>query len=74
MREKIKNVMKTVFEMPEIPEDISVGNCDKWDSLHHLSLVLELESLFNISLKLNEVSKMKDLETIEAIIKSKTGQ
>ena len=64
--------MKAALEIPEVPDDISTQNCSKWDSLHHLSLVIELESAFNISLEPEEIAKMKNLEIIEEIIKRKS--
>ncbi len=71
MREKIKTIMKSVFELPDIPDDISMDNCEQWDSLHHLSLVIELEALFNVSFKLQDTVKMKNLEAIENVLKNK---
>ena len=42
MRERIKEVLKRVFELDEVSDDISQSNFVKWDSLNHLNLVVEL--------------------------------
>jgi acyl carrier protein len=71
MREKILEVIKKVFELDEVPDDISQKNCDKWDSLNHLNLVVELESTFNVEFEPEEIAEMKDVDSIEKIIKSR---
>ena len=44
--------MSKCFDVPseEIPDDVAIGGLQQWDSLGHLSLMLELESQFNIPL------------------------
>jgi acyl carrier protein len=71
MRDKIKSVMKTVLEIGEVPDNISTQNCPQWDSLHHLSLVIELESLYNVSFEPDEIAKMKSLKVIEEVLGTK---
>jgi acyl carrier protein len=71
MRKKIKEVMKKVFTMSEIPDDISQKNCEKWSSLNHLNLVVELESDFDISFEPEEIAEMKTLTNIEDILNLK---
>ena len=68
MRERIKEIMKVVFNLSVIPDDVSNKNCPEWDSMHHLSLVIELESSFNIAFEPDEINEMKSLEMIERVI------
>ena len=44
--------MSKCFDVPleEIPDDVTIGTMQQWDSLGHLNLMLELESQFNIPL------------------------
>jgi acyl carrier protein len=65
MKEKIKDVFKRVFESDEISDTISQQNCDKWDSLRHLNLVVELEETFGVSFEPEEIVTMKSLNAIE---------
>ena len=71
MRERIKEIMKNVFNLSEIPEDISQKNCVKWDSMKHLNLIIELESSFDVSFEPEEIAEMKTLMDIEKIILKK---
>ena len=69
MREKIKEVLKRVFELDEVSNDISQGNCAKWDSLNHLNLVVELEDEFGVSFEPEDIAEMKSFEVIEKKLK-----
>jgi acyl carrier protein len=71
MREQIKEVMKQVFKMEHIKDTITQKNCDKWDSLNHLNLIIALEQRFNISIEPVDIVKMTSLDQIENLIISK---
>jgi len=71
MKERIKNVIKRVLNLDVVPDNISQLNCDKWDSLAHLTIVTDLEEEFNVSLEPEEIMEMKSLEKIEEILKCK---
>jgi len=71
MKERILKVMKAVFELENADETISQKNCEKWDSLNHLQLVIALEEEFDISFEPEEITEMKDFQTIESIIAHK---
>ena len=64
MKEKIKDIMQRVFILENISDDISQANCDKWDSLNHLNLIIELEEEFNTSFEPEEIAEMYSLEII----------
>ncbi|MCH3923907.1 MAG: acyl carrier protein [Bacteroidales bacterium] len=74
MKERILKVMKAVFELENTDETISQKNCEKWDSLNHLQLVIALEEEFDISFEPEEITEMKDFQTIESIIAHKNIQ
>jgi len=71
MEKRISDVLKKVFDLTSVDESISQQNCDKWDSMNHLNLVIELESEFDISLEPEEIGEMKSFEDIKRIISSK---
>ena len=70
MKNRIKEVMKRVFQLDEIADDISQLNCDKWDSMAHLNLIVELEEEFNISLEPEDIAEMKNFDIILEKLKS----
>jgi acyl carrier protein len=71
MRDRIIGIMKNIFDMNVIAEDVSQENCIEWDSMHHLQLVVELENEFAISFTPEEIALMTDFTTVEKVIISK---
>jgi len=59
--------MASVFleEENKISDDISQINFEKWESLQHLMLIVELESEFGVSFEPEDMVKMTSLEMIE---------
>lgn len=73
MKERIIKVMNEVFDIDNANTETSQKNCDKWDSLNHLNLVLSLEEEFHISFEPEEIAQMKDFSSVEMMIKKKIG-
>lgn len=68
MDEKILNVLKQVLELNSVDKSCSQANCEKWDSLKHLELVVEIESEFEVELEPEEIAKMKNFENIKKVL------
>ena len=68
MKERIKEIMKRVFNLDDVTDDISQKNCGKWDSMAHLNLVIELEEEFDVSLEPEEIAEMTSLSKVEEIL------
>ncbi len=73
LEQKIKDVMKTVFEISvdKINEESSVDNIDLWDSMGHIKLVISLENDFGIRFNGGEVMEMVKYSKIKEIIEGK---
>ena len=69
MRERIKQVMKDIFDLTDIPDDIFLKNCVEWDSMRHLQLVVGLETEFDVSFEPEDIAKMQSITVIEEILK-----
>ena len=63
--------MKSVFQTDTIDETCSQQNCEKWDSMNQLNLVVELEMEFSISLEPEEIAQMQCYEDVLRIVKFK---
>ena len=74
MKERIKQIMGTVFEIDaqQIPDDVSPDIIKNWDSLRHINLILELEKAFDVKIVGEEIVKMVTIEIISAIIEEKS--
>lgn len=71
MDEKIIKIMKSVFNTDAVNASTAQNNCNKWDSLHHLNLIVELEDAFDMEFEPEEIAEMKSFEAIKKLIKSK---
>ena len=71
LNEQVKEIMCEVFEVDEVTEDISQKNCERWDSLHHLTLASELEEALDIELEPEEIAEMTDFARVIAMLESK---
>ena len=71
LEDRVLEIMRSVFEMEEVSTDASQKNCERWDSLHHLSLASELEEEFNIELDPEEIAEMTDFSRVIAMLESK---
>ena len=55
----------------EITDQLSANDVDNWDSLSHMLLISEIETVFNIKFKLKELNKMKNVGDLISIISEK---
>ena len=68
MIEKILKIAEEVLKVP-VTEETSIANCEKWDSLRHLDLVVALEEAFDVSFEPEEIAEMKSIVQIEKRLK-----
>ena len=71
LEDKVLEIMREVFDLQEVSTDASQKNCDRWDSLRHLTLASELEDAFDIELEPEEIAEMTDFTRVIAMIQSK---
>ena len=67
----IESIIKTIGEVLEIQanEETSQNNCEGWNSLQHLNIIVALEDVFDISFEPEDIAKMKSVIEIEKTIK-----
>ena len=72
-KERIKNVMSAVFEIPEeqIKNDSSPDTIESWDSLKHMNLIIALEEEFEVEFTDNEIFELMNYTLIKSIITGK---
>jgi acyl carrier protein len=76
MRKKIITIMSDVFELNllEFEGDIKQEDIENWDSLSHLTLVVELEEFFSVSFEPEDISEMNSLAKIQEILQKKINE
>lgn len=68
MEERIKEIIKRTFDLTEVEDNISASTCEKWDSLQHLNLIVELETEFNVSIEPEDIVEMRSLMDINRVL------
>ena len=71
MREEIKEIIKQVLQIEQVKDNISRENCEKWDSLNHLNLIVALEIKYDESFEPDEIVEMRSLEDIVQMLTAK---
>lgn len=71
LEEQVLAIMREVFETDDVSAQSSQKNCDRWDSLHHLTLASELEEAFDIELEPEEIGVMTDFARVIEMLKGK---
>lgn len=53
----------------ELSEDTTYGQFEKWDSLMHMRLVMEVENEYDIEIPIDEISEIKTLRALYKYVK-----
>ena len=61
---KFIEFVSNIFEvdLSELSEDTAFGQHEKWDSLMHIRLVMEIEDEYNIEIPIDDVPNIKTLK------------
>ena len=68
---RLENVFKTTLGIDAVPAELSQKNCEAWDSVNHLNLILALEAEFGVAFEPEEIAAMQDLSAVESQIRTK---
>lgn len=73
--EKINEIFRDVFddETLTVTRETMADDVDAWDSLMHVSLMLNIEKGFGVRFSTSEVSSLKNVGDLEDLIHSKSG-
>jgi len=70
---KLTHIMRRVFENPELKVSTTTAACDvpNWDSLNHVSLIMEVEAAFGVRFGLGELQDLKNVGALVSLIDQK---
>jgi acyl carrier protein len=71
---KLQEVFRDVFqdETLAILPEMTAGDVDKWDSITHLIMISKVEEVFNVSFRLKELIKLKNVGDLITLLKEKS--
>jgi acyl carrier protein len=69
--DRVREVLARALEVPleSVPTDAAQGSFERWDSLGHLNVVMELEAAFGVSFSTNEAVGMRSVAEIVEVLK-----
>ena len=70
---KLTEIFHEVFNDDSIVlrDDMTASDVDSWDSLTHMLMITKVEETLNITFKLRELNKLKQVGDLIAVIESK---
>ena len=74
--ERIRGIAADLMDIPvhEVLPTSSPDTIEKWDSLHHLNLVLGLEGEFGVQFSPEEIAKMQNVGSIAWLVQNKLSR
>ena len=66
--EQALQILRTVLKSDNIDATVSQQNCPQWDSIAHLSIIIELESRFGLSLEPDEIAQISSFQDVMRIL------
>ncbi|MEO1060709.1 MAG: acyl carrier protein [Actinomycetota bacterium] len=57
----------------DIDDQLGIENCDAWDSLRHMEIVLGVEDRIGVQLTGDEIAGMVDVGSIRSVIAARIG-
>ena len=71
----MKEIFRDVFDDQtiELSAETSAKDIDTWDSFNHINLIISMEQAFKIKFDISELSSLKNVGEMAALIERKSG-
>lgn len=71
----LRNIISRVFKIPEesLPVNPGQNEIEKWDSMGHLILIMEIESVFSIKLNSEIIPELSSFQLLKKAIMDING-
>jgi acyl carrier protein len=67
---EIASIFAEIFQhLGPLSPTTSPDHVEKWDSLHHIALIRELEAVFSLSLSMDEMMEIRSVGDIENVLR-----
>ncbi|MDD7887575.1 acyl carrier protein [Flavivirga sp. 57AJ16] len=74
-KQRLYKVFAKAFEIPveAVNDELQYQQIAEWDSMSHLVLISELESFYDISIGMEDVLEMNNVQRVREVLHSKYG-
>ena len=75
MEQEVLNIIANILNVlpEEIDSNTEIGDLPEWDSLHHLTIIKELEKHFAIKFDQGDLADCEDISDLITLIKDMTN-
>lgn len=73
MKDKVRNILHSVLDC-DFDESVSQDNCDEWDSMNQINIVIELQSEFGFKIPVEDIEKLISYESIVSYLMARESQ
>lgn len=75
MEGKIKELFKKVLKIKDsdFNDRLSQDSCMNWDSVNHLTIITELEKMFNIKFSVDDVLSMVNVKAVKERVRKRVN-
>ena len=73
---RLNEVFRSVFDDPDLTVSLATTAKDVpgWDSIVHITLVIEIEREFNVKFRMAEIEKLRNVGDLVVILAAKQSQ
>lgn len=71
MDSRLRDVFREVLNEPDVNDDSSITNTEKWDSSGHVTLILALEDRFRVAFEDEEIIELICVKAIEEALRKR---
>jgi acyl carrier protein len=64
MKEKLLQILKDTLENEGISQNVSQENCDEWDSMAHLNIIIAIEDEFDVSVEPDDIVRLSSFDDL----------
>ncbi len=68
MDEKLKKIFINLFNLHDLQDHVARDDIPTWDSMRHLSLILELEKEFDLRFSIEDTLRMVSIKAIKEVL------
>lgn len=61
---RLEKIFRETLGIERVPAELSQANCDAWDSVAHLNLILALEAEFGVFFEPEEIASLRTLAAV----------
>lgn len=70
IHDRIETIARKVFQIPDLTlsDETTASDVEKWDSLTHITFIVEVEKSFSIKFRNAEIARLKNIGDLKRLV------